>query len=81
MSRREINTRLPCADRLEAWDSAANGWRLLGRFETTAEQPLGITTFDSLRADRLRAFIERIDPANNSATIYSLEWSGAVPRQ
>ncbi len=81
MTRMDINTVLPAAGRMEAWDTAANDWRLLGRFETTADQPAATISFDRIEADRLRVVVERIDPANQSATIAEWRWSAQSPHR
>ncbi|MDM8004929.1 MAG: heparinase II/III family protein [Phycisphaerae bacterium] len=81
MTRMDIHTILPAAGRLETWDTAANDWKLLGRFETTADQPAATIEFDRIESDRLRAVVERIDPANQSATIAEWRWSAPVSRK
>jgi hypothetical protein len=60
--------------RLEVWDPGADDWRLLGRFETSADRPSAAATFGHTEATRVRAVVERIDPANRSATIHSWRW-------
>ncbi len=77
MTRMEIRTGLPAAGRLEAWDGAANDWKLLDRFETASDRPSATISFDRVKANRLRAVIERIDPANQSATINEWRWMGS----
>jgi hypothetical protein len=70
----EINTGLPCAGRFEAWDPASRRFVALGRFETVANQAATTVTFRRVETDRVRAVVERIDPANRYATIYSWRW-------
>jgi len=83
VSRMELNTGLPCSGCLEAWDPGANDWKPLARFETTADRPWTTAAFDCVEANRLRAVVEKIDPANTSATINSWQWTnpdGKSPR-
>lgn len=76
----EIRTGLPAAGRLEAWDAAGNEWKLVGRFETTADTPKATVCFGAVQSDLLRAVIERIDPANQSATINEWYWTAPPSR-
>ncbi|HPD30611.1 MAG TPA: heparinase II/III family protein [Phycisphaerae bacterium] len=81
MTEMEIRTPLPTAGRVESWDMGANEWRLLGPFETTADQPAATVVFSRILTDRFRAVVERIDPANQSAIIAEWRWSAAVSRR
>lgn len=81
MTQMEIHTSLPAAGRLERWEAPDNNWKPVGRFETTADQPAVTISFEQIRTDRLRAVVERIDPANNAAAIAEWRWSSPPPHK
>ena len=81
MSRTEVGTDLPCEGRVDLWDPRKRDWREVGKFETNPDAPLATVSFDRTETDRFRVVVERIDPANTAATIYSLSWDAGNSRR
>lgn len=75
MTRVELDTKLPCAGKVEFFDDGAGQWQSLGTFETSSDDCIAKLTFDRVTVKRLRITVERIDPANNNAVIASVTWS------
>ena len=71
----ELDTKLPCAGKVERFDDQAGQWQPLGTFETKGDDCIAKLSFDRVTIKRMRITVERIDPANNNAIIASVTWS------
>jgi hypothetical protein len=78
MSVLEVVSSGPCAGRIETWHDEDDAWEPAGPFEITADEPLVRLAFERRTTRRLRAVVERIDPAATSATIDELRWQDPV---
>ncbi len=74
MSRVHLFTRYPVTGRVLGWDEAVGEAIELGPFETDESIPQAEIRFDPRKLRRLRVIFEKIDSANSSATLYTLDW-------
>lgn len=69
-----LYVRYPAGGYVEGWDPSQQRWEVLGTFRTETGKPSAAIEIDKREILRIRVTFEAIDPANSSATLYSLTW-------